>query len=143
MTTPAGQIFGVATPATPAALTPMEGLLTVVDLEVTTEGSRTGTGTERLRERVPVFRDCTAETTSTKYCIRLTLVVCSSIVLISKSVLSLVSRLSGRRYQLLLLSAGTSIDSWCTWRPQGAQQQTSHTPLLLSISGTDEHRTVT
>jgi len=55
MTTPAGQIFGVATPATPAALTPMEGLLTVVGLEVTTEGSRTGTGTETLRERVPDF----------------------------------------------------------------------------------------
>jgi len=29
-----------------------------VGLEVTTEGIRTGTGTERWRERVPDFRDC-------------------------------------------------------------------------------------
>ena len=34
----------------------MEGLLAVVGLEVTTEGVRTGTGTERWRERVPDFR---------------------------------------------------------------------------------------
>jgi len=31
----------------------VEGLLAVVGLEVTTEGVRTGTGTERQRERVP------------------------------------------------------------------------------------------
>jgi len=29
-----------------------------VRLEVTTEGIRTGTGTERWRERVPDFRGC-------------------------------------------------------------------------------------
>ena len=34
----------------------MEGLLAVVGLEVTTGGVRTGTGTERWRERVPDFR---------------------------------------------------------------------------------------
>ena len=35
----------------------MEGLLTVVGLEVTTEGSRTDKVTERWREKVPNFRD--------------------------------------------------------------------------------------
>ena len=39
----------------------MEGLLAVVGLEVTTEGIRTGTGTERWRERVPDCRGCSAE----------------------------------------------------------------------------------
>jgi len=39
----------------------VEGLLAVVGLEVTTEGIRTGTGTERWRERVPGFRGCDAE----------------------------------------------------------------------------------
>jgi len=39
----------------------VEGLLAVVGLEVTTEGVRTGTGTERYRERVPDFRGCDAE----------------------------------------------------------------------------------
>ena len=34
----------------------MEGLLAVVGLEVTTEGIRTGTITERWRETVPNFR---------------------------------------------------------------------------------------
>jgi len=38
----------------------LEGLLAVVGLEVTTEGIRTGTGTERWRERVPDFRGCDA-----------------------------------------------------------------------------------
>ena len=33
-------------------------------LEVTTEGIRTGTGTERWRERVPDFRGCHAEAAS-------------------------------------------------------------------------------
>ena len=37
----------------------MEGLLAVVGLEMTTEGVRTGTGTERWRERVPGFRAAT------------------------------------------------------------------------------------
>jgi len=36
-----------------------------------------------------------------------------------------------------------SIDRSCTVCPQGAQQQTSHTPLLLSINETDGHPTVT
>ena len=36
----------------------MEGLLAVVGLEMTTEGVRTSTGTERWRERVPDFRGC-------------------------------------------------------------------------------------
>ena len=58
----------------------------------------------------------------------------------NKSVLSLVPRLSTRRYPHLLLSAGAcskyrSIAG--TLCPQGAQQQTSRTPLLLSIDGTD------
>jgi len=43
-----------------------EGLLAVVGLEVTTGGIRTGTGTERWRERVPNFRGCDAETASAK-----------------------------------------------------------------------------
>jgi len=38
----------------------VEGLLAVVGLEVTTEGVRTGTGTERWRERVPDFMGCDA-----------------------------------------------------------------------------------
>jgi len=37
----------------------------VVGLEVKTEGIRTGTGTERWMERIPDFRGCDAETTST------------------------------------------------------------------------------
>ena len=44
----------------------MEGLLVVVGLEVTTEGIRTGTGTERWRERVPDFSGCSAEAASAK-----------------------------------------------------------------------------
>jgi len=44
----------------------LEGLLAVVGLEVTTEGIRTGTGTERWRERVPDFRGCNAEAASVK-----------------------------------------------------------------------------
>ena len=39
----------------------MEGLLAIVGLEVTTEGVRTGTGTERWRERVADFRGCNAK----------------------------------------------------------------------------------
>ena len=39
----------------------MEGLLAIVGLEVTTKGIRTGTGTQRWRERVPDFRGCDAE----------------------------------------------------------------------------------
>ena len=46
----------------------MEGLLAVVGLEVTTEGIRTGTDTERWRERVPDFMGCkcNAKTAITK-----------------------------------------------------------------------------
>ena len=45
----------------------MEGLLAVVGLEVTTADIRTGTGTERWRERVPDFRGCcNAEAASAK-----------------------------------------------------------------------------
>ena len=44
----------------------MEGLLAVVSVEVTTEGIRTGTGTERWRETVPDFRGCNAKTASAK-----------------------------------------------------------------------------
>jgi len=44
----------------------LEGLLAVVGLEVTTVGIRTGTGTERWRERVPDFRGCNAEAASVK-----------------------------------------------------------------------------
>jgi len=47
-------------------LSGLEGLLVVVGLEVTTEGVRTGTGTERWRERVPDFRGCNAEAASAK-----------------------------------------------------------------------------
>jgi len=39
----------------------VEGLLAIVGLEVTTEGVRTGTGTERWRERVADFRGCSTE----------------------------------------------------------------------------------
>ena len=35
---------------------------------MTMEGIRTGTGTERWRERVPDFRGCDAETASAKWC---------------------------------------------------------------------------
>jgi len=44
----------------------LEGLLAVVGLEMTTEDVRTGTGTERWRERVPDFRGCDAEAASAK-----------------------------------------------------------------------------
>jgi len=44
----------------------LEGLLAVVGFEVTAEGIRTVTGTERWRERVPDFRGCNAETASAK-----------------------------------------------------------------------------
>jgi len=44
----------------------VEGLLAVVGLEMTMEGIRTGTGTERWRERVSDFRGCNAETVSAK-----------------------------------------------------------------------------
>ena len=44
----------------------MEGLVAVVGLEVTAEGVRTGTGTERWRERVADFRGCNAEAASAK-----------------------------------------------------------------------------
>jgi len=43
-----------------------EGLLAVVGLEVTTEGVRTGTSTERWRERVLDSRGCSAEAASAK-----------------------------------------------------------------------------
>ena len=49
-------------------LSGLEGLLAVVGLEVTTEGIRTGTGTDRWRERVPNFRGCNAKTASAKWC---------------------------------------------------------------------------
>ena len=39
----------------------LEGLLAAVGLEVTTECIRTGTGTERWRERFPNFRGCNAD----------------------------------------------------------------------------------
>ena len=41
-------------------------MLAVVGLEVTTEGIRTGTSTERWRERVPNFSGCNAKTASAK-----------------------------------------------------------------------------
>ena len=44
----------------------MEGLLAVVGLEMTTEGIRTGTGTERWRERVPDLMGCDAEAARAK-----------------------------------------------------------------------------
>ena len=44
----------------------MEGLLAVVGLEVTTKGVRTGTCTERYRERVPDFMGCDAEAARAK-----------------------------------------------------------------------------
>jgi len=37
-------------------LSGLEGLLAVVGLQVTMNGFRTGTGTERWRERIPDFR---------------------------------------------------------------------------------------
>jgi len=37
-----------------------------VGLEVTTEGVRTGTGTERWRQRVPGFIGCNAKTAGVK-----------------------------------------------------------------------------
>ena len=50
-------------------LSGVEGLLAVVGLEVTMEGIRTGTGTERWRERVPDFRGCNAEAARAKWCV--------------------------------------------------------------------------
>jgi len=47
-------------------LSGLEGMQAVVGLKVTTEGIRTGTGTERWRERVPDFRSCDAEAASAK-----------------------------------------------------------------------------
>ena len=44
----------------------LESLLAVVGLEVTMEGIRTGTGTERWRERDPDFTGCNAEAASAK-----------------------------------------------------------------------------
>ena len=44
----------------------MEGLLAVVGLEVTTEGIRPDTSTERWRERVSNFIGCNAKTASAK-----------------------------------------------------------------------------
>jgi len=44
----------------------VEGLLAVVGLEMTSEGVRTGTGTERWRERVPDFRGCNAKAARAK-----------------------------------------------------------------------------
>jgi len=41
-------------------------LLAVVDLEVTTEGIRTGAGMERWRKRVPDIMGCNAEAASAK-----------------------------------------------------------------------------
>jgi len=46
----------------------VEGLLAAVGLEVTTKGVRTGTGTERRRERVPDFRGCDAKAARAKKC---------------------------------------------------------------------------
>ena len=45
-----------------------ESMLAVVGLEVTTEGIRTGTGTERWRESVPDFRGCDAKAARAKWC---------------------------------------------------------------------------
>jgi len=45
----------------------VEGLLAVVGLEVTTESIRTGTGTERWRERVPDVWGCNSEAASAKW----------------------------------------------------------------------------
>ena len=44
----------------------MEGLLVVVGLEMTTKVIRTGTGTERWRERVPDYMGCGAEAARAK-----------------------------------------------------------------------------
>jgi len=44
----------------------VECLLAVVGLEVTTKGVRTGTGTERWRERVADFRGCNAVSANAK-----------------------------------------------------------------------------
>jgi len=44
----------------------VEGLLAVVGLEMTTKGIRTGTGTERWKERVPDFMGCDAEAARAK-----------------------------------------------------------------------------
>jgi len=49
-------------------LSGLEGLLAVVSLEVTTEGIRTGTGTEWYRETVPDFSGGNAEAASAKWC---------------------------------------------------------------------------
>jgi len=47
-------------------LSGLEDLLAIVCLQVTTEGIRTGIGTERWRERVPDFRGCIAEAARAK-----------------------------------------------------------------------------
>jgi len=47
-------------------LSGLESLLAVVGLQVTMEGIRTGTGTERWRERDPDFTGCNAEAASAK-----------------------------------------------------------------------------
>jgi len=44
----------------------LESLLAVVGFEVTTEGVRTGAGTESWRERVPDCRSCNAEAARAK-----------------------------------------------------------------------------
>jgi len=46
-------------------LSGLEGLLTVVGLEVTMEGIRTGTSSERRKERVTDCRGCNDETAGT------------------------------------------------------------------------------
>jgi len=48
----------------------LEGLLAVVDLEVTKEGMRTGTGTERWKKKVTNFRGCNAKTAIAKIDVR-------------------------------------------------------------------------
>ena len=65
-------------------------------------------------------------------------VVLSAIGLTNQSMLTVVPRLSTRRYPHLLLSAGAcSYQSISPAPAEGAQQQTSCTPLLLSIGGLD------
>ena len=48
------------------ALSGLEGVLEIVSVEVTTEGVRTGTGTERWRKRVAGCGGCSAETAGAK-----------------------------------------------------------------------------
>jgi len=43
-------------------------MLAIVDLEVTTEGIRTGTTSERWGEKVPNFRGGNANTAGAKWC---------------------------------------------------------------------------